>query len=80
MDQVTIYTPYTSFNAWYERVTEENEEGKIEYKFEYLPTALDPEFLDGTIDYTMSHREPSLTSRRIFKRMRPVNLNWLGRW
>ena len=63
-----VYTPYTSFNAWYERVTEENEEGKIEYKFEYLPTALDPEFLDGTIDYTMSHREPSLTSQRIFKK------------
>lgn len=63
-----VYTPYTSFNVWYENVVEENDEGKIEYKFEYTPTAEDPEFLDGIIDYTMSHREPSLIRQRAFKK------------
>lgn len=63
-----VYDPYTSFNVWYENVTEQNDEGKIEYKFEYTPTALDLDFLDGTIDYTMSYKEPSLIEQRVFKK------------
>lgn len=62
------YTPYTPFHVWYENVTEENEEGKTEYKFEYTPYAYDSEFINGTIDYTMSHGEPSLTRQSVFKK------------
>ncbi|MCR9013207.1 hypothetical protein [Gabonibacter chumensis] len=63
-----VYTPYTSFPVWYQNVTEENNEGKVEYTFEYTPYAYDPKYIDGMFDYTFSHEEPSLTKMHVFKK------------
>lgn len=61
-----VHTPYTSFPVWYENVTEENEEGKIEYKFEYTPFERDGPFREGTRNNTMYDKEPVLVEQRVF--------------
>lgn len=62
----SVHTPYTSFNVWYEKVTEENDEGKIEYNFEYTPFERDNILTAWKRNNTMCQEEPLLVEQHTF--------------